>query len=297
MIIAVRRKLMLAGWVLLLTACGDGSSTRVCFGSESFCRDAFTANQTPHADAGPDLEAVAGTRVSLDGSESRDPDGSVASYSWSQESGPVVAISQATASVAAFDAPEVDEPTTLTFRLLVTDHDGASDADRVSVSVTPAMVAALRQMVTRLDRDPPPVCGTAAAPSCWKSLGLWLGARVHAAQALREPDSTALLDALRVLSMTHDRPPPAALPAELREVFELGQRATASFTRTLDPATAERARRLGPGPRPRPEDWQAALRGLDALAERNGPGGAQTGSDRLAVAALVRALKLRRESG
>jgi hypothetical protein len=96
------------------------------------------ANAPPNADAGDDLTVTEGDTVSLDGSGSGDPDGSIASYAWTRTgSGPSVSLSDASAAQPTFTAPDVDSATTLTFELTVTDGDGADDSDTVDVTVQP----------------------------------------------------------------------------------------------------------------------------------------------------------------
>ena len=51
-----------------------------------------TENEPPVADVGPNQEALEGVTVTLDGTNSTDPDGEVVSYSWEQTDGPTVAL-------------------------------------------------------------------------------------------------------------------------------------------------------------------------------------------------------------
>src|SRR4051812_6888685 len=57
------------------------------------------------ANAGQNQTVNAGYVVSLDGSGSRDPDGSIASYSWKQTAGPAVTLNGADTATAQFVAP------------------------------------------------------------------------------------------------------------------------------------------------------------------------------------------------
>jgi len=93
-------------------------------------------NAAPTADAGADQTVNEASRVTLAGSGT-DPDGSIASYSWVQLSGPTVTLSGADTATAAFDAPglALGQTATLTFELLVTDDNGASDTDTVTITV------------------------------------------------------------------------------------------------------------------------------------------------------------------
>jgi glucose/arabinose dehydrogenase len=93
-------------------------------------------NTVPVSNAGPDQSVNEGTLVTLTGLGSTDSDGTVASYAWSQTSGPAVTLSSTTASQPTFTAPSVSAATPLVFSLVVTDNDGAADATPDSVTVT-----------------------------------------------------------------------------------------------------------------------------------------------------------------
>ena len=96
---------------------------------------AFVANLPPTANAGSDQTVDAGSTVTLHGSGS-DTDGTVASYAWTQVSGPTVTLSSSTVAEPTFTAPALG---TLVFGLTVTDNGGAtSTQDQVTVNVTPA---------------------------------------------------------------------------------------------------------------------------------------------------------------
>lgn len=93
--------------------------------------------QYPLADAGPNQFVPEGESVGLDGAASRDPDGEVASFSWEQKAGPVVALHSNTTQTPYFVAPQVSENTTLTFELTVSDSDGLTSSATVQVLVIP----------------------------------------------------------------------------------------------------------------------------------------------------------------
>jgi 5-hydroxyisourate hydrolase-like protein (transthyretin family) len=99
-------------------------------------------NQEPTADAGSDQTVNEGDTVSLDGSGSSDPDGTVESYSWTQTAGTSVTLSDASSATPSFTAPDVGaDGETLTLELTVTDNDGAtSTADTVNVEVSNVIV-------------------------------------------------------------------------------------------------------------------------------------------------------------
>jgi subtilisin family serine protease len=110
--------------------------------------DAFNAlsqiggggNKPPIANAGPDQTVASGSVVTLDGSGSSDPDGTITSYAWTQTAGPSVTLSDPSAVKPTFTAPTVSANTVLTFRLTVTDDDGATATAQVNVTVIPPAV-------------------------------------------------------------------------------------------------------------------------------------------------------------
>ena len=95
---------------------------------------AAVSNLPPVANAGPDQTVTPGGEVALDGSGSLDPDsGDTLSYVWRQTVGPSVVLSSTTVANPTFTAPS--SPTTLRFRLTVTDSYGAIDIDAVVITV------------------------------------------------------------------------------------------------------------------------------------------------------------------
>jgi hypothetical protein len=94
-------------------------------------------NEPPTADAGPDQTVGEGAPVTLDGSNSSDPDDGIASYLWEQTSGITVTLSDPTAVQPTFIAPDVGpDGASLTFQLTVTDNGGLQDTDTCIVNVT-----------------------------------------------------------------------------------------------------------------------------------------------------------------
>ena len=103
------------------------------------CLDTLpSSNQPPAVDAGPDQSVDAGVMVFLSGTGS-DPDGTIASYAWTQTGGTTVSLTGSDAATAVFVAPDVNIDETMTFRLTVTDDAGAQASDEVRVTVHPAM--------------------------------------------------------------------------------------------------------------------------------------------------------------
>ncbi|HEB81381.1 MAG TPA: hypothetical protein ENJ11_00805 [Gammaproteobacteria bacterium] len=132
-----------------LSACGlpvngDGSAVRL---GEHGSRDGRVAcntfdilvQQKPVAVAG-DNQTVKDTdaSVSLDGSQSNDPDGSISTYLWEQVSGnQLISIINADSANAGFAPPDVapGSPEEYVFRLTVTDNDNLSSSDTLSIFV------------------------------------------------------------------------------------------------------------------------------------------------------------------
>jgi hypothetical protein len=103
-------------------------------------------NRTPTANAGPDQTVVENTTVALVGSNSSDPDGTIATYAWRQTAGTNVTLSNAAAASPTFTAPTAGATgTSLTFQLTVTDNGGLSATDACTVNVTPAPPAPVNQ--------------------------------------------------------------------------------------------------------------------------------------------------------
>ena len=109
--------------ILLLTACGGGGSSTPT-----------PSNQAPTANAGSDQTVNEGDSVSQTGSGT-DSDGTIASFSWSQVSGPSVTLNSSTSATVSFTAPSTNSSTQIVLRLTVTDDDGASGSDTVTITV------------------------------------------------------------------------------------------------------------------------------------------------------------------
>jgi subtilisin family serine protease len=93
----------------------------------------------PLAAAGPDQVVLPGASVTLDGSASADFNGTIASFAWTQIAGPTVMLTGADTAHPSFTAPA--SSATLTFLLTVTDNDGNTGTDSVSVIVDRPPVA------------------------------------------------------------------------------------------------------------------------------------------------------------
>lgn len=121
---------ILVATTLALAACGSDEPP-------SAVTTAPTVNLPPIARAGDDRSVDERTAVTLDGSASTDPDGGIATLSWIQQSGPAVVLKNADTARPDFSAPVTAAPLILAFRLTVTDNEGASGVDDVSITVQP----------------------------------------------------------------------------------------------------------------------------------------------------------------
>ncbi len=93
-----------------------------------------TTNKAPVAEAGAAFSVDEGKTASLNGSAT-DADGTIASYAWTQVSGPQVTLANANSAQASFIAPEVAANTKVTFKLTATDNKGATATDTVVVTI------------------------------------------------------------------------------------------------------------------------------------------------------------------
>ena len=92
-------------------------------------------NQLPTANAGTDQSVNENVFVNLNGSASSDTDGTISSHNWTQTQGPVVTLNNANTATPNFTAPSVSTATIFTFELTVTDNDGGSAVDQITVTV------------------------------------------------------------------------------------------------------------------------------------------------------------------
>ncbi|MEW6080098.1 MAG: DUF1566 domain-containing protein, partial [Thermodesulfobacteriota bacterium] len=114
-----------------LEICGNGIDED-CSGEDLACGG---NNLPPVADAGEDRVVAVNTNVALDGSDSYDPDGAITAYLWEQTEGPTVTLSDPAAIKPTFNVPADALGAALIFRLTVTDTNGASDTDTVTLTI------------------------------------------------------------------------------------------------------------------------------------------------------------------
>jgi len=103
------------------------------------CSNCDSSNKLPVANAGYDITIVLPLdSILLDGSASKDPDGSIVSYQWSAISGPAsfYIVSSQTISTVVKNLVQG----TYRFELKVTDNSGSADRDTIMVIVNDAVV-------------------------------------------------------------------------------------------------------------------------------------------------------------
>ena len=97
-------------------------------------------NVAPVANAGAAQSVNENTKVTLDGSASKDSDGTIAQYAWKQTTGPTVTLTGATTAKPTFTAPIITADTALTFELTAKDNDGATAKDTVVITVKNVLI-------------------------------------------------------------------------------------------------------------------------------------------------------------
>jgi hypothetical protein len=105
------------------------------FGAESDDDVAITINVSPTASAGGNRRATRGTQVTLNGTGSSDVDGSITRFIWEQVTGPQATLSGADTAQPTFTVPQGQSGEVLTFRVAVTDNNGARSTDTVLVRI------------------------------------------------------------------------------------------------------------------------------------------------------------------
>ncbi|UPW19648.1 DUF1566 domain-containing protein [Agarivorans sp. TSD2052] len=93
-------------------------------------------NTVPTVSAGASQSVNEQTSVVIY-ADANDADGNIATYSWTQLSGTNVSLSTADKAIASFTAPTLLSSETLVFQITVTDNEGESVTDTLSISVNP----------------------------------------------------------------------------------------------------------------------------------------------------------------
>jgi hypothetical protein len=124
---------LIAGtYVFRLTATDDDGATH----SDDMTVTVSATNIPPTANAGSGQSIVLPTSsVTVSGSGSLDSDGTIVSYSWSFISGPNTPSITSPSSVST-DITDMTVSGAYTFRLVVTDDDGATDSDDIDILVS-----------------------------------------------------------------------------------------------------------------------------------------------------------------
>jgi len=105
--------------------------------TDSVVISVYNVNLAPNAVAGADRSVYEGQQVVLDGTNSTDQDGIIASYVWELISGVLIEIPDLTQPQISFVAPQTSAPFQNVYQLTVTDDMGATSSDLVSVTVRP----------------------------------------------------------------------------------------------------------------------------------------------------------------
>ncbi len=121
-------------FAILFAGCGGGGSG-VGTNTDNPPVNNPSINNAPVADADADQSVNEGVSVDLDGSASSDSNGDTLSYVWTQTSGPIVTHVGASSATATFTAPDTTENVSLVFELRVSDPDGATSTDSITVTV------------------------------------------------------------------------------------------------------------------------------------------------------------------
>lgn len=146
--------------ILTLTACGgdsgnpdNGNPSNPTPNPTPTTTPAPGVNQNPVANAGDDLFTLSSSNVTLDGSNSTDPDGEIAEFQWTQQSGDALTLTGADTVNVQFTAPQVTVETLYEFQLTVTDDEGATASDTVTVTVTPPISSGESGLEARPQND------------------------------------------------------------------------------------------------------------------------------------------------
>ncbi|MGL5430988.1 MAG: glycosyl hydrolase family 18 protein [Vibrio sp.] len=91
-------------------------------------------NRAPIARAGADKIVIGPVSVSLDGSQSSDPEGEALTYHWTQTAGSPITLVNHDKAQASIDVPATETQVSYTFTLTVSDPQGASASDSVVIT-------------------------------------------------------------------------------------------------------------------------------------------------------------------
>ncbi|GAA3944684.1 T9SS type A sorting domain-containing protein [Chitinophaga oryziterrae] len=133
-------KLTTAGTYVFRLIVADDKGAKDTAQVSVIVKSATAVNQAPVASAGSNITITLPTsQATLNGSAT-DADGTIASYAWTQSSGPVTS-TITTATIAKPTVSKLTTAGTYVFRLIVADDKGAKDTAQVSVIVKAAVVS------------------------------------------------------------------------------------------------------------------------------------------------------------
>ncbi|MEW8408434.1 MAG: PKD domain-containing protein [Candidatus Thiodiazotropha sp.] len=115
----------------------QGQFGRIVLDADPVRVNVLPSGQGLTADTGPDQQAMEKSLVTLDGSESFDPHGTIEHYRWEQLSGPDALLMNPKGSITQVYLPALAAQTDLLFQLTVINDWGMEVTDTVRVAVTP----------------------------------------------------------------------------------------------------------------------------------------------------------------
>jgi hypothetical protein len=130
---------------------------------EVLTRTVRNGTSPPVADAGPDQIGVPAGTITLNGSNSYDPNGETLTYAWVQEAGPGVAVSGANMATATFTAAAAEA---YTFRLTVRNQSGLSASARVRITTRAQSQAEILFFIA----NPPQIQAGQSSQLSWRVL-------------------------------------------------------------------------------------------------------------------------------
>lgn len=128
---------------------------------EVLSRQIHVGVSPPVADAGPDQIGVPAGTITLNGSNSHDPNGEQLTFQWVQETGPTVALSAPTSAITTFGAAP---GMAYTFRLTVRNTDNQTASARVRVTT----LALQKVQIQFFIADPTSITGGQPTTLSWK---------------------------------------------------------------------------------------------------------------------------------
>ncbi|MEM1379434.1 MAG: prolyl oligopeptidase family serine peptidase [Pseudomonadota bacterium] len=108
-------------------------------------------NVAPTVSISAPSSATEAATVTLSAAESRDPDGSIATFTWRQTDGPAARLTGDLTAEVSVQAPLVPQASDLTFQVTATDNEGASTTASVVLTVDPAPRPSILEFVTVFD--------------------------------------------------------------------------------------------------------------------------------------------------